>query len=158
METTAFEAQIVIDARSRVLDQHPRRWSSAFTLVAVLWLALGGGVAWARGGGGGGGHGGGFGGGGHAGGFGGDGHSGGLGGGGHFGGDHPGGGRGPGVSGLHDPDRFGPGGFPHLDHDREVSPFLYSPYYGYPYYPGPYDAYCDSHSAYYSPQYCYYGR
>jgi hypothetical protein len=147
MATRPFDAQITIDARCGVLDYHPRGWSSAFALVAVLWLALGSGVAWARGGGGGGGHGGGFGGGGHAGGFGGD----------HFGGGHGGGLRGPGIEG-HSFDRFGPGRFPHLDHDPEVAPYLYYPYYGYdPYYPGTYDAYCDSRSTYYSPQYCHYG-
>ena len=133
MRADRSRLKIVIDARSSVPNHHPRRWSSAFALVAVLWLALGSGVAWARGGGGGGG-GGGFGEGGHAGGFG--------------GGGHLGGGRGS-------FDRFGPGRFPHLDHDREVSPYLYYPYYGYD--PAPYNAYCDSYSAYYSPQFCYYG-
>src|SRR6266404_6093758 len=118
--------------------RRPPGWSSAFALCAVLCLALGSGVAWARGGGGGGAGGG---------------HGGGFGGGGHFGGS-----RGPGVGGLHDSGRFGQGGFPHLDHDREVRPFLHYPYYGYPYYSyDPYDPYCDSYSAYYNPQYCYYG-
>ncbi|TML84060.1 MAG: hypothetical protein E6G09_07955 [Actinobacteria bacterium] len=118
--------------KPRLIDHHPPRWSSAFALCAVLCLALGSGVAWARGGGGGGAGGG---------------HGGGFGGGGHFGGS-----RGPGVGGLHDFGRFGHGGFPHLDHDREVRPFLGYPYYGY----DAYDPYCDSYSVYYNPQYCYY--
>src|SRR5437899_4098338 len=129
--TLRFEARIVIDGRRSVLHHHPPGWSSAFALCAVLCLALGSGVAWARGGGGGGAGGG---------------HGGGFGGGGHFGGS-----RGPSVGGLHDFGRFGHGGFPHLDHDREVRPFLGYPYYGY----DASDPYCDSYSAYYNPQYCY---
>ena len=115
--------------------RHRDDWLPVLLLAGFLALALGSGVAWPAVGGG------------HAGGF--------------AGGGHPGGGR-PGGSfpGGREfgGDRFG-GRHGH-EHDSGrffVFPYFYDPYFGYdPYYPYyPYDAYCDPHSPYYAPQYCY---
>jgi len=55
--------------------------------------------------------------------------------------------------------RFRGQGVPHRHRGPEVFvfPYLYDPYDGYgQYYPGePYDAYCDTYSPWYNPQYCF---